>query len=225
MGAGSSQDMSVVEIPATARHSATLIFLHGLGDTGHGWAEHFRALKLKHVKCICPTASMQSVTLNGGLKMTSWFDIRGLSPDSPEDEEGIKEASQKLKDLVDKEESEGIPSNKVVIGGFSQGGAVALYTAFTMSKPLAGVIALSSWMPLNKQFPAVVKGNQTTPVLQCHGTADHVVPFEWGSLTAKLVSSFNSNHELKTYPGVMHSSCPQEMIDVKEFLSRHLDTE
>ncbi|GAB1607197.1 acyl-protein thioesterase 1-like [Argonauta hians] len=225
MGASTSHQMAVVEIPATSRHLATVIFLHGLGDTGHGWAEQFRAFSFRHIKCVCPTAPIQPVSLNGGMRMTSWFDILGLSPDSPEDEHGIKSASQKLRDLIAKEESLGIPSNKVMIGGFSQGGAVALYTAFTLAKPLAGVISLSSWIPLNKQFPRIVTGNKETPLLLCHGTADNLVPFQWGQLTHRLVKTFNSKSRFRAYEGMSHSSCGREMEDVKKFILESVGTD
>ncbi|CAI9743193.1 acyl-protein thioesterase 1 isoform X1 [Octopus vulgaris] len=225
MGASSSQEMAVVEIPATSRHLATVIFLHGLGDTCHGWADQMRAFHFKHIKCVCPTAPIQPVSLNGGMRMTSWFDILGLGPECPEDESGIKSASLKLKDLIDKEESNGIPSNKVIIGGFSQGGAVALYTAFTLTKPLAGVLALSSWLPLNKQFPEVVVGNKNTPLFLCHGTADPLVPCHWGHLTYQLIKSFDPNAKFKTYEGMPHSSCKREMDDVKKYIMETLGLE
>lgn len=95
------------------------------------------------------------VTLNNGFKMPSWFDLKSLEARGPEDEAGIKKASESIQSMIDAEEREGIPANRIVLGGFSQGGALALYTALTYKKPLAGVIGLSCWLPLHKSFPAV----------------------------------------------------------------------
>ncbi|KAK6171997.1 hypothetical protein SNE40_018405 [Patella caerulea] len=220
MGTSSSQDMSPPEIiQPQGQHTASLIFLHGLGDTGKGWSDTLGSLRLKNIKIICPTAPIKPVTLNAGMQMPSWFDIRGLSPDSPEDEEGIKQATAKLQALIAEEEKLGIPTERIAIGGFSQGGAVALYTAYTTNKRLGALLAFSTWMPLHKRFTSQgVKYNVEMPVLQCHGTEDPVVPLRWGQMTSQLVSSFFTKHTFKTYP-MMHSSHPQELEDAKSFLT------
>ena len=97
-----------------------VIFLHGLGDTGHGWAEAFARIRSAHIKYICPHAPVMPVTLNMNMAMPSWFDIIGLSPDSLEDETGIKQAAENVKPLIDHEVKNGIPSNRIILGGFSQ---------------------------------------------------------------------------------------------------------
>ncbi|XP_052776599.1 acyl-protein thioesterase 1-like [Mya arenaria] len=222
MGGSSSKAMSGQPFTVAAqasRNTATLIFLHGLGDTGQGWAEAFKQLKLQNVKCIFPNASINPVTLNYGMKMPSWFDIKGLSMDSPEDEDGIKAASQMLNHLIANEEKEGISSENVYVGGFSQGGAVALYTALTSQKKLAGIVGLSTWLPLNKQFPQALGENRDIPMFQGHGEDDPLVPLKWGELSGKLVQQMTSKHTFKTYPGLGHSSCQEEMEDVKNFFT------
>ncbi|XP_067678277.1 acyl-protein thioesterase 1-like [Haliotis asinina] len=226
MGTSSSQEMPppVVVPPASAPHKGTLIFLHGLGDTGNSWAEHFRMLKLPNIKCICPTAAVAPVSLNGGFPMPSWFDIYGLSLESAEDEEGIKKASNIIKSLIEDEEKAGISSSQIVIGGFSQGGAVALNTAFTLGKPIGGVLALSTWMPLHKKFLKLVdKPDRPAPfpILQCHGTQDPLVNLMWGEATRDFIKLVNPELVFKTYP-MGHSSCTQEMVDVQEFLKTTL---
>ncbi|KAL4236316.1 acyl-protein thioesterase [Mactra antiquata] len=221
MGGSSSKNMSApYTVAAQARHSATLIFLHGLGDTGQGWSEAFKQLKLNHIKCVCPTAPVMPVTLNGGFRMPSWFDIRSLHPDGPEDKEGIKAACEILKGLIDNEEKNGISADKVFVGGFSQGGAVALYTALMSEKKLGGVVGLSTWLPLHKEFTQGQKlqANEDIPIFQAHGTQDPLVPPAWGEMTAKLVQTMTKNHSFKTYP-MMHTSCPEELEDVKNFLN------
>ncbi|XP_015754330.1 PREDICTED: acyl-protein thioesterase 1-like [Acropora digitifera] len=152
----SLQSVPPVTVEATSKHTASLIFLHGLGDTGHGWSEGFSSLKgLQHVKFICPNAPVSPVTLNGGFRMPSWFDILTLNMPGPEDEEGIKRAAGQIQSLIDEEIKSGIPSERIVLGGFSQGGALAVYTALTMEKTLGGILLLSSWLPIYKSFPAL----------------------------------------------------------------------
>uniref|UniRef100_A0A8C6YQR4 Acyl-protein thioesterase 1 n=1 Tax=Nothoprocta perdicaria TaxID=30464 RepID=A0A8C6YQR4_NOTPE len=197
-------------VPAARKATAAVIFLHGLGDTGHGWSEALAGIKSPHVKYICPHA----------------FDISGLSPDSQEDEAGIKQAAENVKALIDQEVKSGIPSHRIILGGFSQGGALSLYTALTTQQKLAGVVALSCWLPLRASFSqGPISGvNREIPVLQCHGDCDPLVPLMFGSLTVeKLKSLINpANVTFRTYSGMMHSSCIEEMMDVKQFIDKHL---
>ncbi|EAW86745.1 acyl-protein thioesterase 1 isoform X3 [Pongo pygmaeus] len=197
-------------VPAARKATAAVIFLHGLGDTGHGWAEAFAGIRSSHIKYICPHA----------------FDIIGLSPDSQEDESGIKQAAENIKALIDQEVKNGIPSNRIILGGFSQGGALSLYTALTTQQKLAGVTALSCWLPLRASFPQGPIGgaNRDISILQCHGDCDPLVPLMFGSLTVeKLKTLVNpANVTFKTYEGMMHSSCQQEMMDVKQFIDKLL---
>ncbi|KAH9491711.1 acyl-protein thioesterase [Bulinus truncatus] len=221
MGASSSHNMSpAAKVQPKEKATASLIFLHGLGDTGHGWAEQFRELSFKHIRCVCPHAPHKPVTLNGGLIMPSWFDIRGLDPSSAEDEQGIKESSKELQQLIAKEVSEGIPPERIIIGGFSQGGAVALYTAFGTDTKIGGVLALSTWLPMNKYFTNAsnAKYNTGVPVLQCHGTGDPLVSYRWGQATHEIIKTFNPAAQFKSYSNMGHSSNPLEMEDVKHFL-------
>ncbi|XP_049807712.1 acyl-protein thioesterase 1 isoform X1 [Schistocerca nitens] len=211
---------SPVIIAATAKHTATVIFLHGLGDTGHGWASGMGAIRSPHVKVICPTAPTMPVTLNGGFRMPSWFDLRTLDANGPEDEEGIKRATELVHGMIEQEVKAGIPSNRIVLGGFSQGGALALYSALKFPKPLAGVIALSCWLPLHKQFPAAAVANKDIPYIQCHGDCDPIVPYKWGQMTASLLKQFLRQIEFKTYRGMMHSSSDEEILDLKAFLEK-----
>lgn len=223
MGGNSCSGMSSpVVISAKASHTATVIFLHGLGDTGHGWASSFAAIQSPYIKYICPTAPTMPVTLNGGIRMPSWFDLMTLDANGPEDVEGIKRAAESVHQLIDQEEKNGIKSNRIILGGFSQGGALALYSALRLQKPLAGIVALSCWVPVNSEFPDAAIGNRDTPVLQCHGDMDPLVPIQWGQMTSTVLKRFMKNVEFKKYSGLSHSSCDEEMADVKEFIDKHL---
>uniref|UniRef100_A0A452DI02 Acyl-protein thioesterase 1 n=1 Tax=Bos taurus TaxID=9913 RepID=A0A452DI02_BOVIN len=202
-------------VPAARKATAAVIFLHGLGDTGHGWAEAFAGIRMFPV-----------------FRLSIWnpekkkFDIIGLSPDSLEDETGIKQAAENVKALIDQEVKNGIPSNRIILGGFSQGGALSLYTALTTQQKLAGVTALSCWLPLRASFPQGPIGgvNRDISILQCHGDLDPLVPLMFGSLTAeKLKTLVNpANVTFRTYAGMMHSSCQQEMMDIKQFIDKLL---
>nr|XP_058131519.1 acyl-protein thioesterase 1 isoform X3 [Dasypus novemcinctus] len=192
----------------------------------HGWAEAFAGIRSSHIKYICPHAPVMPVTLNMNMSMPSWFDIIGLSPNSQEDEPGIKQAAENVKTLIDQEVKNGIPSNRIILGGFSQGGALSLYTALTTQQKLAGVVALSCWLPLRESFAQVpISGaNKDISILQCHGDCDPLVPLTIGSLTAeKLKTLVNpANVTFRTYEGMVHSSCHQEMMDIKQFIDKVL---
>uniref|UniRef100_I3MPJ0 Acyl-protein thioesterase 1 n=1 Tax=Ictidomys tridecemlineatus TaxID=43179 RepID=I3MPJ0_ICTTR len=179
-------------VPAARKATAAVIFLHGLGDTGHGWAEAFAGIRSSHIKYICPHAPVMPVTLNMKMAMPSWFDIIGLSPDAQEDEPGIKQAAENVKALIDQEVKNGIPSNRIILGGFSQ-------------SPISGP-------------------NREISILQCHGDCDPLVPLMFGSLTVeKLKTLVNpANVTFKIYEGMMHCSCQQEMMDVKQFIDKLL---
>uniref|UniRef100_A0A3B4ZV64 Acyl-protein thioesterase 1 n=1 Tax=Stegastes partitus TaxID=144197 RepID=A0A3B4ZV64_9TELE len=179
-------------VPAARKATAAVIFLHGLGDTGHGWAEAFAGTRIPHVKYICPHAPTMPVSLNMRMSMPSWFDIYGLSPDADEDEAGIKRASENIKALIDQEVKNGIPSHRIILGGFSQASANS--------------------------------ANKDMHVLQCHGDADPLVPFIFGSQTSEKMKSLvnPANVTFKSYRGLPHSACPEEMVDIKRFIEKQL---
>ncbi|VDK45608.1 unnamed protein product [Anisakis simplex] len=145
-----------VIVPAKGKHTATIIFLHGLGDTGHGWSSVFaEEIPIEHVKSICPTAPMIPVTLNMGMRMPSWFDLYGLTPDTQEDEDGINQSTKLIHSMIDEEIRSGTPSDRIIVGGFSMGGALALYAGLTYDKPLAGILGLSSFLVQRTKIPGV----------------------------------------------------------------------
>lgn len=214
-----------VILAATAKHTATLIFLHGLGDTGQGWAQAMNAVRAPFMKVVCPTANTIPVTLNAGFRMPSWFDLKTLDESGPEDEDGIKIAATQVHSLIDNEIKAGIPPERIVIGGFSQGGALAIYSALTFPQRLAGVVALSCWLPLRKSFPGVKKCADDIPIFQCHGDCDPVVPYKWGQMTASALKTLLKNTEFKTYRGLMHNSSEEEMRDIKAFIDKYLPSQ
>lgn len=133
----------------------------------------------------------------------------------PEDTEGIRKATQSINMMIQTEISSGIPANRIIVGGFSQGGALALYSGLTSTQTLGGIIALSCWLPLHKSFPAARKTDDALPIFQCHGEVDPVVPYKFGQLSHYSLKTFMKNAQFTSYPGLSHSSSPDEMNDVK----------
>lgn len=218
-------------IKPTIKATASIIFLHGLGDNGSGWYHAFDELKKKDVRYIFPNAQSMPVTLNGGFVMPSWFDLKGLDPNVPEDVNGIKSAAEKIRKLLRTENEEhGIPYNRIMLGGFSMGGSLALYTALTQPEQLGGVVALSSWLPLHKNFVANEEGlslqQQRCKIFQGHGGADPMVPPQFGQLTHKILKEARTfpgaETEFKIYPTMGHQSSDEEMDDVKAFIAKCL---
>ncbi|KAL7893941.1 Phospholipase/Carboxylesterase domain-containing protein [Trichoderma sp. TUCIM 5745] len=224
--------------PALSRHTATVIFVHGLGDSGHGWAQAVQLWQSKHrldeVKFILPNARTMPITVNGGYPMPAWFDIKSLGATSKmtldersreTDEAGILESRAYLYSLIQKEVSEGISSDRVVLGGFSQGGAMSVFSGITAPFKLAGIVGLSCWLPLSHKLKEFIPGtnfNQDTPIFMGHGDEDPVVLYEWGTATKQRLKElgYNVNHE--TYKGMQHSACMDEFNDVEDFLVLNL---
>jgi len=209
---------------ASSKHTATIIFLHGLGDTGHGWSDELQTIKPSYAKLICPTAPTAPVTINNQMRMPSWFDIRSLDKNNKnQDEAGVKASSASILQMI-KSEIEGvdgkpgIPASRIVLGGFSQGGALSLYTGLTGGTTLGGIVSLSGYLPI---ADTISWDNISKPkILQCHGDDDSVVPIEFGIQTSQaLKKQFpESDYKFKIYKGMDHCSCAEELSDVDDFL-------
>ncbi|TMW60998.1 hypothetical protein Poli38472_014459 [Pythium oligandrum] len=209
---------------APEKPTATVVFVHGLGDTAHGWADAMGMLSkdLPHIKFILPTAKSQPVTLNMGMRMPSWYDIKSLTKTEGDDADGIEESRERLLGIIEKEVEGGIPHSRIVLGGFSQGGAMSLFTGFQIKTVLAGVLCLSGYIPKMGSY-AVTPETVNVPLLMCHGDQDPVVRFEWGQQSkAKLESAGVKNIEFRVYPGMQHSACMEEIDDIKRWLGRVL---
>lgn len=226
--------LKFLSVPATAKHSATIIFIHGLGDTGHGWLPVANTFKVdpdfKHVKWVLPHAPSQAVTANFGMVMPSWFDIRSFDQGAEEDEKGILESSGKIKDLIKAEVDSGISPERIVLGGFSQGGALSLFTGLKDERKLAGVAVLSGWLPLSNKFKDMLSGSaKTIPVFWGHGSVDPLVrpqiatqSIEYLKTQCGITDSDGktpSGLKFKMYSGLEHSSSPEELSDLKSWLT------
>ena len=199
-----------------------VIWMHGLGADASdmaGLAEQgpLAGLSLKHV---FPDAPVRPVTLNAGMPMRAWYDITGFKRTDREDRQGIQQSEAQIRKLVDAQLNEGFHSSDIVLAGFSQGGAVALYTALHCDMPLGGVIALSSYLPLASECQPVLAKN--TPVFLGYGQFDTLVLPEFTKVSETWLRATGYDQlTVRSYP-MEHSVCAQEIGDMAQWLSMHL---
>lgn len=208
----------IIEPKSTATHA--VLWLHGLGADGHDFEPLVPELNLPSTRFIFPHAPMQKVTLNAGMTMRAWFDIYGLSIDVPEDEAGIRQSQALVEQLIEEQIALGISPEKILLVGFSQGAAMALHTGLRYSKPLAGIIALSAYLPLHKKIAHeydLVQKN--TPLFMAHGLHDMVLPLALGSASKKYLEQLGLSVEWHDYP-MDHAICPEEIIHLREFIEK-----
>lgn len=199
---------------------ATLIMLHGLGATKEDFADlpsYFSQLPIS-LKFIFPQAPLRPVSLNGGMVMPAWYDIYGIELSSKEDTVGIQNASQAILRLVEQEKCSGMPSERVILAGFSQGGAIALFTALTAPCAFLGVAGLSTYLPLNHKL-------LTTPpkhplnIMLYHGTLDPVVTLNLAEHSYRTLQALSIPYEYKTYP-MEHTVCEEQVRDFMGWVTR-----
>ena len=220
----SSGSLTVTLLGDPERHCATVILMHGLGDSAEGWEDSAQMLssQLPHVKFILPTAYQMPVSLNGGFQMNAWYDIKGLSAESSFDCPGIEESRDRIIAIMDAEAAAGLPYNRIVLAGFSQGGAMSYFTGLQLpsEKRPAGVVVLSGYLPKGNTF-VLTPGFENVPLLHCHGIADAVVGYAWGQKSIEHVrSSGLVAADFKSYPGLGHGANAEEVADVLSFLSK-----
>ena len=213
MGRPSLED---IVLPNKEAHKATLVFMHGLGDTGMGWKEPMKALQgaFPGLKVVLPTAPDLPVSLNGGMMMPAWYDIVGLGARSNERCNGIEESAERLSNLVRQDIALPEQSGRVLLCGFSQGGAMALYTGLQMEheagKGIVGVAGLSSYLPCPSSFAEKAKMRRDIPLLMCHGDADEVVKPEWAEESKGVLEKCGYQVDYNTYPGMGHELGQEE---------------
>jgi phospholipase/carboxylesterase len=211
---GDSMQLRYELIQPKQQAQASVIWLHGLGASGHDFVSvppMLRNLSQYPVRYIFPHAPEQPVTINGGLQMPAWYDIRSMEFTSEQDELGICASQEKLEELISNELKIGIPENKILLVGFSQGGAIVLHSAFRRQAQLAGVASLSSYLPIHYKFAEqMCAAAKNTPVFMAHGENDVVVPIELGLISKKLLQQNGCEVTWSTYP-MDHSVCQEEL--------------
>ena len=214
-----------ITLPAPGPHTATVLWLHGLGADGSDFVPIVPELGLPKnhgVKFIFPHAPVRPVTLNNGYPMRAWYDIIGLSRTGPQDTPGVRDSAKRLAGLLDAEIAAGIPSTKLVIAGFSQGCAMALHTGLRFHHRLGGIVGLSGYLPVETTLKAEAHAeNLATPILLVHGTMDPVVPYAMGSGSRDILLGLGYPVEWLEYP-MQHQVVLEEIEHIGRFLHRHL---
>ncbi len=204
---------AVVLAPA-APASASVIWLHGLGADGHDFVPIVPELKLPAVRFVFPHAPVRPVTLNMGMRMRAWYDIRTLTAEGRADEAGIRESVALLGRYIAAERAAGVASERIIVAGFSQGGAVALHAGLRHPERLGGILALSTYLPLQASLAAELSAaNRATPILMCHGQFDPVLPMALGILARDWLVAERYPVEWKEYP-MQHQVCLPEIQDI-----------
>jgi phospholipase/carboxylesterase len=217
--------LETIEIETGPSPTRTVIVLHGLGDSGHGFApvaEELDLSALGPVRFVLPHAPEQPVTVNGGYVMRAWYDILGTNLARIEDEPGLRKSATQIEALIASENARGVPSSRIVLMGFSQGCAMTLLTGLRHHERLAGLAGLSGYLPLAATTAAErSEANRDVPLFLAHGTQDPVVPYPSGVASRDALAALGYTIEWHEYP-MPHSVCAQEIADLNRWLLRVL---
>jgi phospholipase/carboxylesterase len=216
--------LPAIEIETGPNPNASVIWLHGLGDDGHGWSEVVPALKLRSpTRFLFPHAPVMPVTINQGMQMRAWYDINLGDLNQRADIGGVRRSQQQVQALMARERTRGVAADRIVLAGFSQGGAIALYTALREGERLAGIVALSTYVidgpSLAREASAA---NRDIPIFMAHGRYDPMIQLRYAELSKQVLESAGYKVEFHVYP-MEHSAMPEEIDAVSDFLARILD--
>jgi phospholipase/carboxylesterase len=217
--------LETIDVETAAKPNAAVIWLHGLGADGHDFepiVPEIVSLGSRAWRFVFPHAPVRPVTINGGMSMRAWYDIRGLDRQAAEDVAGFRDSDAQVRQLIAREGDRGIAAHRIVLAGFSQGGAVSLYTVVRFPETLAGVMALSCYLPLQRSFIAErAPANNATPIFMAHGQADPVIALNLGAQSRNFLKTQGYDVEWHEYP-MAHAVCAPEIADIREFLLRVL---
>ena len=218
-------DLETLELSTGDDPVASIIWMHGLGADMHDFEPVVPMLALdgsRAVRYVFPNAPVRPVTINGGMRMRAWYDIRDFDINTRGDLDGLRESADAVVGLIEKEQSLGFPPGRIFLAGFSQGGAMALYTALRRPEPLAGIIALSCYLPepdsLADEMP---DANRDVPIFMAHGDLDPVVAPALGRLSFERLKAAGCKVSWHTY-SMPHAVIPQELADIRAFLDREV---
>jgi len=217
--------LAALELETGRAPTASVIWLHGLGADGHDFEPIVPELDLPDslpVRFVFPHAPMQPVTINGGAVMRAWYDVYGLQGVRREDAAGVRASQAAVEELLARETKRGIPASRLVLAGFSQGGAIALQTGLRHPERLAGIMALSTYLPVADTLAAEASAaNRDVPIFMAHGLHDPLIPIERAQMSRKLLESAGYRVEWHDYP-MEHSVCAEEIADISSWLRRVL---
>jgi phospholipase/carboxylesterase len=217
-----TRELDCVELEPQAPANASVIWLHGLGADGNDFVPVVPELELPDtlaVRFVFPHAPVRPVTINGGMRMRAWYDILGLDRAAREDAQGIRESQALVEALIRKETARGIPSERVVLAGFSQGGAITLQTGLRFPEKLAGLMVLSGYLPQRDSVATEASvANRGIPLFMAHGEFDYMLPLQLGSFSRDLLQQQGYAVEWHSYP-MEHQVCAEEIRDIAAWLT------
>ncbi|WP_203140984.1 alpha/beta hydrolase [Marinobacter mangrovi] len=216
--------LKTIELETRPNPDAAVIWLHGLGASGHDFEPVVPELRLPQdagIRFIFPHAPNLPVTINGGMHMPAWYDIKAMDIDRTVDEAQLRQSADAIVELIEQEIARGIDSKRIVIAGFSQGGAVAYEVGLSYDKPLAGILGLSTYFA-TAQSIKLSEANRAIPIRIYHGTHDPMVPESLGKKSVQTLQDMGYDVSYETYP-MDHSVCLEEILDIGQFLSKHLN--
>lgn len=216
--------LDCIEVQTAEPCQYTVIWLHGLGASGHDFEPVVPSLHLLSrpgVRFVFPHAPVRPITVNGGAAMRAWYDIDSIDFEVRDhDADGIRQSATAIDALIEREATRGVPASNVILAGFSQGGAVALYTAYAGRHRLGGILALSTYLPLQAEvLPDIDDSRREVPLLMCHGTADEVVPLRHGERSRSALEASGAAIDWRTYP-ISHSVSADEVADIGTWMRR-----
>ncbi len=217
--------LEAIEIETAPAPRATVIWMHGLGADGHDFEPIVPELGLPDslpVRFVFPHAPMRPVTINGGAVMRAWYDVMSLGGMRSEDERGVRASQRDIEALIEREKKRGLVAGQIVLAGFSQGGAMALQTGLRHSECLAGLVALSSFLPLPDTLAAEASpANRDLPIFMAHGTRDPMIPLSRARDSRDRLLALGYRVEWHEYP-MPHAVCAEEIADLSAWLRRVL---
>jgi phospholipase/carboxylesterase len=217
--------LATVEVETGPNPDGSVIWLHGLGADGHDFETAVPALVtpgMRALRFVFPHAPMRAVTLNAGARMRAWYDVRGFDRNAAQDESGVRDSDAAIRALIRRENERGIATERIVLAGFSQGGAMALFTGTRLGQQLAGIIGLSCYLLLAASFAAERHAaNQSTPIFLAHGSVDAVIDLRLGEKTRALLEGAGYAVQWHSYP-MPHAVCAEELAAIAAFLRRVL---
>jgi phospholipase/carboxylesterase len=218
-----SESPEAVILEPPAKPGAAVIWLHGLGADGHDFVPIVEELGLPPdlaVRFVFPHAPVRPVAINNGMRMRAWYDI---APDMRrQDEAGIRESARTVEGFLQREIAAGVPSQRIVLAGFSQGGAITLHTGVRYGQPLAGLLALSTYLPLPEAYAAERNpARKDTPILMCHGRHDPMLPLQLGAWSRDVLQRDGYAVDWREYP-MAHQVCAEQIADIGAWLTARL---
>lgn len=217
--------LDCIEVEPSQTAKASIIWLHGLGADGHDFEAIVPQLRISPelaIRFIFPNAPIRAITINNGYRMSGWYDITGNDFRAREDIEGIQQSADSIAALIKRENERGVPTHKIIVAGFSQGAAIALHTGLRYPETLAGILALSGYLPLAHTLPTEASAaNRKTSIMMAHGQFDPMVQLKWAEHSRDYLLHLNYTVSWHTYP-MEHAVCGEEILQIANWIKQVL---